>query len=88
MDSVANVLGIVGCVLILFGFYRTSIGQWTGKTLWFELDNFLGAAFLIIYSLDKKAYVNIALNVVWAAVALKGISSIEQRRAGKGRRKA
>ena len=88
MSNFINILGIVGCVLILFGFYRTSIGQWSGKTLWFELDNFLGATFLIIYSLDKKAYVNIALNIVWAVVALKGISSIDQRRPKKPRPKA
>jgi hypothetical protein len=41
-----KIIGLVGAVLILFGFYRTSIGRWNGKSLWYELDNFVGALFL------------------------------------------
>lgn len=83
-----NAIGIIGCLLILLGFYRTSVGQWSGKSLWFELDNFIGASLLIIYSLDKHAYVNVVLNIVWAIVAIKGLSSINDRRPAKPRRKA
>lgn len=80
MSQLINILGIVGCLLVLFGFYRTSIGQWTGKSFWFELDNLIGAILLIVYCYDKKAYVNIGLNVVWAIVALRGLTSIHDRR--------
>ncbi len=82
-------LGIIGCLFILFAFYRTSIGRhrWTGKSLWYELDNLVGAILLIIYAYDKTAYVNILLNVVWAIVALKGVSSITERRAARSIRK-
>ncbi|HTB49230.1 MAG TPA: hypothetical protein VK712_04055 [Verrucomicrobiae bacterium] len=83
-----NFVGITGCILILFVFYRTSIGRWTGKSLWYELDNLLGATLLIIYSYEKTAYVNIALNLVWAIVAFRGVSSIAKRRQRKGKSKS
>ena len=80
-----DIIGIVVCLLVLLAFYRTSIGRWTGKSLWYELDNLLGAVCLIIYSYEKAAYVNIILNLVWAVVAFKGVTSIEERR--RARRK-
>jgi hypothetical protein len=75
-----NALGIVGAVLILFGFYRTSIGRWTGKSLWYELDNFVGAICITIYQLHLKAFVSVVLNIIWAIVAFRGISSYAERR--------
>lgn len=86
---VINIVGITGCALCLFAFYRTSIGRhrWTGRSLWYELDNFVGAIGLIIYAYDKGAYINIVLNVVWAVVALKGVTSIAERRKPKSSRK-
>jgi hypothetical protein len=75
-----DLLGIVGGLLFLFAFYRTSIGRWTGKSLWYELDNLAGAILMSIYALSKGAYVNIALNVVWAIVAFRGLTSIAERR--------
>jgi hypothetical protein len=78
--NLIDIIGIIGCLLILFAFYRTSIGRWTGKSLWYELDNLFGAVCLIIYSYDKSAYVNIVLNMVWAVVAIRGVSSIGERR--------
>lgn len=75
-----NAIGLAGAVLILFGFYRTSIGKWSGKSLWYELDNFAGAVFVTAYQLHFKAYISVIVNVVWAFVALRGITSIAERR--------
>jgi hypothetical protein len=75
-----NVLGVVGGIFILFGFYRTSIGRWTSRSLWYELDNALGAGLLIIYQVHVGAYISSVLNVIWAVVALRGVSSIAERR--------
>jgi hypothetical protein len=94
--SPIDFLGIAGAGLILFSFYRTSIGKWTGKSLWFELDNLLGSLALVIYAIDKGAYITIVLNTVYAAVALRGLTSLVERRAekkfrsmqGKSRRRA
>jgi membrane-bound ClpP family serine protease len=75
-----NIIGVIGACCILLGFYRTSIGKWTGKSLWYELDNFVGATLLVIYQLSVGAYISVTLNIIWAVVALRGITSIAQRR--------
>jgi membrane-bound ClpP family serine protease len=79
---VSTVFGLVGASCILLGFYRTSIGKWTGKSFWYELDNLVGASLLIIYQLSIGAYVTLVLNIVWVIVAFAGITSIAQRRRG------
>jgi hypothetical protein len=66
-------LGVIGAALLLFGFYRISSGKWTNKSFWYELDNVLGATFLLIYQLRYGAYVSAVLNAVWAGIALIGI---------------
>jgi hypothetical protein len=79
--AVSTAFGIAGASCILFGFYRTSIGKWTGKSFLYELDNLFGAILLIIYQLSIGAYVTLLLNVIWAVVAFVGVTSIAQRRA-------
>jgi membrane-bound ClpP family serine protease len=79
---VSTAFGVVGATCILLGFYRTSIGKWTGKSFWYELDNLVGASLLIIYQLSIGAYVTLVLNVTWVIVAFVGITSIAQRRRG------
>jgi hypothetical protein len=79
---ISTAFGIAGAFCILLGFYRTSIGKWTGKSLWYELDNLVGASLLIVYQLSIGAYVTLSLNVVWVIVAFAGITSIAQRRHG------
>jgi lipid-A-disaccharide synthase-like uncharacterized protein len=79
-QNIYDYIGILGASLILFSFYRTSIGKWTGKSLWFELDNLLGSLGMMVYALNKEAYVSIILNTVWAIVALRGLTSLADRR--------
>ncbi len=73
-------LGILGASLILFGFYRITIGKWTGKSFLYELDNLIGATCVTIYQLHYKVYVTVVVNIVWAIVALGGLTSYRQRR--------
>ena len=81
--GLSTAFGIAGASCILLGFYRTSIGKWTGKSLWFEVDNLLGASLLIVYQLSIGAYVTLVLNIVWVIVAFAGITSIVERRRDK-----
>jgi hypothetical protein len=75
-----KILGIVGAILILFGFYRTSIGKWGGKSFWYEMDNFLGAILLTIYQWHYKVYISVILNIIWAIVAFRGLEPYAKRR--------
>ena len=72
-------LGILGAIFILFGFYRISIGKWTGRSRLYELDNLVGALLIVTYSFHHKAYINVVINIIWAIVAIKGLSSYRQR---------
>jgi hypothetical protein len=78
-DLFYDIFGICGALLILFGFYRTSIGRWTGKSFWYELDNVAGASMLVVYQLHLHAYISAVLNVTWGIVAFRGLSSFAQR---------
>lgn len=81
--NLIDVVGAVGAALILLGFYRTSVGKWNNKSIWYELDNLLGAGLLIVYNLNRQAYVSLVLDVVWVMVAIMGITSIAERRSRK-----
>ena len=79
-DTVYNIIGVVGAILILLGFYRISIGQWTNKSLWYELDNLIGAVCVAVYQIHLGAYISVTLNIIWAIIAFRGITSFAQRR--------
>jgi len=68
---------------VLFGFYRTSIGKWTGKSRLYELDNLVGASLITIYQWHYRVYVTVVVNIIWAIVALHGLTSYKQRRKAK-----
>jgi hypothetical protein len=82
-----KLIGLLGAVLILFGFYRTTIGQWSGRSLWYELDNFFGAIFLTIYQWHYKVYISVVINIIWAIVAFRGIEPYAKRRLNRQSRK-
>ena len=81
MDSelIYNGIGVVGAFLILLGFYRTSIGKWKNKSFWYELDNTVGAILLIIYQTHLHAYISVIVNMIWAIIAFKGLTSFAER---------
>ena len=74
-----DIIGIAGAVLILVGFYRLSIGKWQNKSLIYELDNLVGAALLAVYQLYHHAYITMVVNVIWAIIAFRGLTSFAER---------
>lgn len=73
-------IGVIGGLFYLFAFWRISIGKWTGKSFWYEMDNLIGAVLMSFYAFSKEAYIGIVLNIVWGVVAFKGISSYSERK--------
>ncbi len=88
ITSPYDLIGLVGASLILFGFYRISIGRWTNKSFWYELDNLVGPACMIIYQFHHQTYIGIVLNAVWIAVAFRGLTSFAQRYRQQHQRRA
>lgn len=82
-----NGLGIIGALLILLGFYRISIGRWTNKSFWYELDNMAGAILLVVYQFHLHAYISVVLNTIWTIVAFRGLTSFAARYSLKQRKK-
>ena len=78
-EIVYNVLAVIGSILLLFAFYRVNIGRWTNKSFWYELDNIVGAALIIIYQIHYHAFVSDVVNLIWAGVATVGILSFFHR---------
>jgi len=79
-------VGYIGGAVLLFAFWRTSIGKWTGTSLWYELDNLIAGIMLIIYAFNKGAYASVIINLVWAIVAFRGVTSYTERRLRRKRR--
>lgn len=79
--------GIVGASLILLGFYRITIGKWTRRSVWYELDNLVGACLLMVYQIHHGTYATVVLNVIYAIVAFVGLGSYAQRRALRAQNK-
>ena len=74
-----NAIGVIGAFLVLLGFYRTSVGKWKNKSFWYELDNLVGAVFLVAYQFYSGAYISVVVNVIWALVAFRGLTSLAER---------
>ena len=87
MDAQLEITGIIGGLLFLFGFVQVATNKWNGKSVWYEVCNFIGAVLLGYYSVKKGAYTNIALNIVWGTVALYALYHAIQRFKSRKRRK-
>jgi lipid-A-disaccharide synthase-like uncharacterized protein len=85
--NLADLAGWTGAGLVLFGFWRTSNGSWSGKSFWYEMDNLAGSSLLVLYALSRKSYVSLVLNLVWAIAAVRGLSSIAEREVKRKKRK-
>jgi len=63
-----NLLGWVGALLILIAFFLSNYKNIINvKTI---IINLLGGVALLLASLHKEAYFNVALNLVWVCIAL------------------
>lgn len=78
-NTLFDIVGVIGSLLVLFGFYRTSIGRWSNVSFWYELDNVVGSILIIIYQVRLHAYISVVVNIIWAVVAFRGISSFAER---------
>lgn len=76
---ILEVIGVVGAVAFLLGFYEVSTGKWDGQSRNYELLNLIGALLLGYYSYQKHAYTNIVLNIVWGGVAIYTLLHVVKR---------
>ncbi len=73
--------GTIGFILILGAYWLVSSGRTTGVAPRYQAMNLAGALVLVVYSAVLGAWVSVALNLVWALIALHGLRALLARRA-------
>ncbi len=73
MDSLFEVIGWIGVIMLLLAYWSISQGVLNSKNLTFHMLNLFGAIAIIINTLHHNAYAPAMLNVVWASVAAWGV---------------
>lgn len=66
-------LGILGMILILIGFFGVQTHTMNQDDLSYDILNFLGSALLVSYGVAGHAWPFVILNGVWALYSLKDI---------------
>lgn len=63
----------VGCIISAYALHTLAV---IDAGLWYQSLNLAGALGIVISSLDNKNYQPIALNLIWAGIALIGIAGV------------
>ncbi len=70
-----EVLGWTGGLCLLYAYYRISSGRWNGRSKPYLLFNIAGSFFFALNSGFHEAYPSAALNIIWAAIAIRLLAS-------------
>lgn len=73
MNWLIDIFGWTGSLLIVVAYGLNSYQKIKSDSLLFYVLNILGGIFLIIYSIDKAAYANTFVNVVWVVIAIPAL---------------
>jgi hypothetical protein len=68
-----DILGWTGSLLIIAAYGLNSYQKIKSDSLLFYTLNILGGIFLIVYSVDKAAYANTFVNIVWVVIAIPAL---------------
>lgn len=78
--DLANVIGLIGSALMVIGYAYSNIARTINFAV-FNLLNLVGAALLIGSLTVHFNMASMALEIVWAAIALFGLVQVLRRRA-------
>ena len=73
MDTLLNIGGYVGSILLVVSFLLVTRGKWKPQGKYYLFANLIGAVLLAIYQFWLGAYAGVLLNVIFVSVALWGI---------------
>ncbi|MBL0739729.1 CBU_0592 family membrane protein [Chryseolinea lacunae] len=79
MTVLIDVLGWVGSVLVVSAYGLNTYKKIASDSFVFYLMNIVGGIFLVIYSLEKGAYANTFINIVWVIIAVPAVLKLWQR---------
>lgn len=73
MDLLIDILGWTGSISILAAYGLNSYQKIKSDSLLFYTLNIVGGIFLVLYSVNKGAYPNTFINLVWVIIAIPGV---------------
>ena len=65
-----EIIGVFGMLMILGAYFFISFDYVLADNAWYQLMNLSGGAAFIYYTIKKAAWASLALNVVWAFIAV------------------
>ena len=75
MDTLLNIGGYIGSILLVVSFLFVTRGKWKPQSKYYLFANLIGATLLAIYQFWLGAYAGVILNVAFANVALWDITT-------------
>lgn len=68
-----TIIGIAGAFLLLLSFTLNQFHVWKDTDFVYDLANFFGSTFLVIYGILIQGYPFVILNGVWSIVSLRDL---------------
>jgi hypothetical protein len=75
-NIVLETIGWVGGIVLIIAYALNTYGVIASESVEYQGMNFLGALCFVYYTYQKKAYPNVALNLVWGIIALLALIRI------------
>lgn len=72
-ETIIDVIGWLGAVLVLYAYFMVSTKKLEGDSLHFQAANISGALCLIVNTYYHHAYPSAVVNVIWIGIALFAI---------------
>ena len=72
-DTMMETIGWIGTVLVLFAYLKFNFKHWRSDSLSFQWLNLIGSVGLTINSFAKHVWPSVALNALWALIAVYSI---------------
>lgn len=66
--------------MLLLAYFMATTKRWQTHSVAYQLSNLAAAVTLILYSFNKTAYVHVAINIIWAGVAIVGLILMGEHR--------
>jgi hypothetical protein len=79
-DWLMHVIGTGGAILVLLAYFLVSNEKVTSASVPFQLINLVGAGLLTTYALLLQGWSLVALNGIWAIIALVALLRIRRSR--------
>lgn len=80
MDAIFNIIGIIGVVQILLGYFLITRGTLTGENMSYHLLNLVGAIMLLISLMWAWNLPSVIIEFCWMAISLYGIIKILKKK--------